>query len=41
MFRTLLWFGLWCISLGTLGVHVKYSDGLEITFNSWWERTRR
>ncbi len=38
--RTIFWFGLWMLSFGTLEIHVRYSDGLEITLHSWLNKLR-
>ncbi|KKM17961.1 hypothetical protein LCGC14_1670420 [marine sediment metagenome] len=35
MGRTILWLGVWLLSLGMLDIDVKYSDGLRIQLVGW------
>ena len=40
MIRFLLWFALWLLTLTSIEIHIRYTDGLEVHLRGW-ERFRK
>lgn len=38
MIRTLFWFIVWLLTLGTINIKISYKDGLHIELKSWLDR---